>query len=63
MKFDKQKYLEHYGLICPYCDSKNINADCSQFDDNYMWRSVVCEDCKECWTETYMLIDAHSYDE
>jgi hypothetical protein len=62
-KRQRTKYLEHNELICPYCDSDEISADHMDFDDDYGWRSVVCTNCNGCWTETYILTDAHPFNE
>lgn len=59
MKFNKEKYLEHNGLICPYCDSKEITATSSDFDDDYCWRNVACDDCGETWQDIYTLTDVN----
>ena len=59
--FNTKKYLEYEGRMCPFCDSTILDADHMDFEDNYGWRSVICQDCKEIWVETYTLTDAHSF--
>ena len=58
MKFNEKKYLEHHGLICPYCDSDELMGGHAEFDDNYAWRNVVCENCGKEWTEVLTLTGA-----
>ena len=56
--FNEKKYLEYHGLICPYCDSKEISAGNCGFDDNSAWRNVICNDCQKVWTETFIVTGA-----
>lgn len=59
--FNKKKYLEHKGLICPYCSSKKIEATESlQLPDMAtatQW--VECYDCGNTWKDihTIKLVD------
>ena len=40
---------------CPYCYSTEIEAGSYEFDDNYAWAIVVCNDCNEEWNDIYTL--------
>ena len=55
------KYISSGGLDCPFCHSPNINAYGSEFDADYMWRNVQCEDCNAEWREEYKLVAAFDF--
>ena len=48
----KAKYLAN-PTICPFCDSKNLEADESSYTETTTYNKVQCEDCKVEWTEVY----------
>ncbi len=58
-KFNKDKYLEMKGSICPYCGSRSIGgAGFPQSDKNIIYTVLVCDACNEKWTSIYTLTGA-----
>jgi len=56
-EFNKEKYIESDGSICPYCLGNNIDVDCIDDNGTRVWRTCVCLDCEKEWNEIYKLVD------
>ena len=51
----KRVYLEHGGLICPFCGSRAISTQEFNADHAEGWQDVYCEDCEGEWRDLYTL--------
>ncbi len=54
---NKPKYLESYGMLCPYCGSDAIVSGAIDYGHNQIWQQVTCNDCEKEWTDIYTLTD------
>ena len=52
----EKDYMARGGLYCPFCNSDNIDGGHFQADNLEAWRTVVCGDCGEEWTELFDLV-------
>lgn len=48
-----QKYKDHAGNSCPFCDSPNITGNSFNADDMIAWRYVDCKKCQRSWKEEF----------
>ena len=56
MKPEKAKeYLEHRGLACPFCDSRDIEGGSMDFEAGEIAQRISCHECNERWTDVYKL--------
>ena len=54
--FDLRKdYLESGGMICPYCQSTNIEGRSVDIDGGKAYQKVFCVDCAGTWQDEYTL--------
>jgi transposase-like protein len=51
-----KRYLEMRGLVCPYCDSRDIEGGSMDFDADEMVQRISCHKCNERWTDVYKLV-------
>lgn len=51
----KQKYLEHHGVLCPFCESSDIVGDSVDIDEGGVTQYVTCSACGKGWTDVYKL--------
>jgi len=51
----RKKYLDHKGLICPYCDSNDLTCGNAEFDGPYAFQDVKCNNCGNSWTDSLSL--------
>ena len=49
-------YIEHHAVICPVCESKNINA--LGYEGEGLYQQVECHDCGSSWNDLHEIIDA-----
>ena len=65
----KVKYIKDFGLICPYCDSDDLeNQESVDFEDITTSVRVKCLDCKKEWNDIITLtaiedIEEEEYEE
>jgi len=50
-----EEYISDNGRHCPFCKSSNLTAD--TIDPESMTAQVKCLDCKEQWTDGYVLAE------
>ena len=50
-----KKYLEQYGLACPFCGSRDIEASSMDFEAGEIAQRISCHECGERWTDVYKL--------
>jgi hypothetical protein len=60
------EYAANNGSRCPSCRSENIDStdrlrDCIRTDVRMATRSMCCQSCKFCWTETYNISGYHPH--
>lgn len=61
MKF-KEKCLESWSHVCPYCGSNNVNWDkAEQIGDGSYFRGNDCSDCDKMWASFYELVRIEEY--
>jgi len=53
----KKKYLKKRGMLCPYCESKDIMASGIETTDEVIYEGAWCRKCKKQWTDVYTLTD------
>ena len=55
---DKRKieYFKNAGSRCPFCGSKEIDADSPECDGE-ITEIVTCGDCDRTWTDIYRLVE------
>lgn len=58
----RQKYLEHRGVRCPFCDNDEISSGPSERDDDYVTIEVECHGCDGTWLDYYTLTDVLNAD-
>ena len=49
------EYLDQGGVICPYCESLNIEGDSVEVDAGGSTQVVTCADCGASWYDCYTL--------
>jgi transposase-like protein len=49
------KYFRSGAVVCPFCNSKNIDAGDYDFGVCSFYQNVRCPDCKKEWTDEYTL--------
>jgi len=54
-KLTNEKYVAHGALICPSCESMNIESGAVENDCATAWASVKCHDCGATWDDVYAL--------
>jgi len=61
----KREYLANHGTRCPFCKSKEIEADQGEWGEGYASQPVRClnPDCEETWNDVYTLTDVDTDDE
>lgn len=53
----QEEYVEHAGLMCPKCCSKDVESQGAvQSDANDYWQDVHCNGCGAEWTDELALI-------
>ena len=55
----KKEYIDNFGLVCPYCHSRNIEElGTIEFDDDGAPKQdVECHDCGKLWENIYELVN------
>jgi hypothetical protein len=58
MNRDEQsdRYINQSGLVCPECQSREIEAGEFTPYDSMAWRDVCCKTCDSEWTEEFQLV-------
>jgi len=51
-----RRYLEKYGLVCPFCDSQDIEGGSLDFEAGEIAQKISCHNCGEMWTDVYKLV-------
>ena len=46
-----KKYLNNGKDACPYCGSKDIDADDTHSEGDMVYETMICEDCDFKWTQ------------
>ena len=59
----KQYYLEHYGVRCPFCHDEEISGGQWESDAGTCWQNVHCHQCGQEWTDIYNLVDVEEIQE
>ena len=54
-KEQEQKYIDHGGVICPYCLSTDITSGHIESDAAIAWAKVSCNCCDKQWQDLYTL--------
>jgi len=49
------EYVKHGGISCPYCGSRNIEAQALEADAGGAYQRVECLSCDANWTDGYTL--------
>jgi len=49
------KYFEHSGCVCPFCGKEGVQAGDNDFEGNYVWQNVSCDECGKEWTDQYRM--------
>jgi transcription elongation factor Elf1 len=57
------KYLKAKGMRCPFCNSKNLDADKLDADGPEATANVICNDCSEEWVDIYTLTGVEQAEE
>ena len=53
----EQEYISKGGQLCPRCKSSDIRTyGEANFDDDYVWQRIICEDCSVEWDDVYKLV-------
>ena len=50
-----KEYLEHRGLVCPFCGSWDIEGGSMDFEAGEITQRISCHECNERWTDVYKL--------
>lgn len=50
----KQRYLSDPNF-CPQCESRDITAHHSTFENTQAWQAVTCDDCDAEWHDLFTL--------
>lgn len=50
-------YLATRGLLCPFCETDNIEGGSVEVNDGGAMQECNCADCGEEWTDIYKLIN------
>ncbi len=55
----KQYYLEHRGVRCPFCHSQDIEGASVKIDAGSASQDITClnKSCGRYWTDIYRLVD------
>ena len=54
-KPDEKKYIQQYGISCPYCGHDDFSGGSYYADCGTVWQEMTCHDCKAEWTDIYTL--------
>ncbi|KIM05781.1 MAG: hypothetical protein KU29_09600 [Sulfurovum sp. FS06-10] len=55
-KEQAEAYFQEFGAKCPFCGSYELNVDDdTEYDTDYAWRKIECNNCKAAWTDEYRL--------
>lgn len=49
------QYTAKGGNCCPFCGSRNLEADSIQADGPNVWDNAKCNDCRAIWSSAYSL--------
>ncbi|MCK4374141.1 MAG: hypothetical protein KAX19_02395 [Candidatus Brocadiae bacterium] len=53
----KKTYFAASGIICPFCDSADIQSGALEVDGMIAWAEVECVACKHIWQDVWTMID------
>ena len=56
-KIDKRKYLREKGSVCPFCGSRDLDAEDPEVDGPTGSVEVTCGNCQSSWNDVYTLSD------
>ena len=59
----KKEYLQADGRRCPYCGSKDIDAESFNSGGDQAWQRIDCRDCDKSWHDIYTLTDMEEGDD
>lgn len=51
----KQRYVRR-PFFCPFCEGSEITGHQAEFDSDYAWRSVTCDECDAEWHDIYEIV-------
>jgi len=54
---DIDKYINHRGLHCPYCNSPEIEGNYVNVDAGFAWQKIKCLNCDKSWINIYKLVN------
>jgi transposase-like protein len=55
MALTSEEYVKRSGVVCPFCESENINAHNLTHSGVNVFQSCDCTDCGREWTDEYAL--------
>ena len=50
-------YVDGGGVVCPFCESHNIEAQNFEADAGVGLQGVVCKNCEKEWTDRWSLVE------
>jgi formate dehydrogenase maturation protein FdhE len=56
-KKEKKRYITNHGMLCPVCNSKNMESYEHDFEEDIVRAYCRCDECNSCWIDTYILAD------
>lgn len=51
----KKQYVKKCGVICPFCQSDQIEGFSIEVDGPIAWQPIICNDCNSEWDDIYEL--------
>lgn len=56
---DKERYIQHGGVSCPFCGSEDIEGGFVETSEGYAFQPITCkeEGCGKKWKDIYILSD------
>lgn len=57
----KEKYLRTEGLLCPVCNSNDLETGSKNYDTRYHWQSIECQGCGATWDDVYTLTGMENF--
>jgi transposase-like protein len=51
----REEYVKHGGISCPFCKSPDIEGSELTVDSGFCFQEIACLECSEAWTDEYVL--------
>jgi formate dehydrogenase maturation protein FdhE len=61
-KEDMEIYINHSGIFCPYCGSRDISGNGLQTDGSMGYEWIDCLTCNRSWHDIWELNDIEEID-